>query len=78
MKLNEMDMLMSMFVSDEEIVFDDPSVLADIRDLVASGESGVAEHGELLATSGQIGFTLKLQTENKVLKLLSTFVSDKA
>lgn len=78
MQLNEMDMLMSMFVSDGEIILDDPSVLADIRDLVASGDSGVAEHGELLATGGQIGFTLKLQTENKVLKLLSTCVSNKA
>ena len=74
MQLNEMDMLMSMFVSDGEIILDDPSVLADIRVLVSSGESGVAETGALLETSGQIGFTLTLQTENKVLKLLSTFL----
>lgn len=71
-QLNELDTLMSMFSCDSELTLDDPSVVADMRTSLGEvlrskdGHRCEGQAGERSPRQhGQIGFTIKLQTENE-------------
>jgi hypothetical protein len=55
-QLNELEMLMSMFPGSNEIEFDDPSELADLRALVDAADPNICG-------SNSIGFTIHLLAE---------------